>query len=61
MWNDFNEFELAQLAGEYGFQDLLQFNQDLSLQNRNEIESVLTKYEFDNAFSLDNNSEVEYN
>lgn len=61
MWNDFTDFELAEIAASYGFQDLLEFNQDLALQNRNEIESVLTKYEFDNAFSLDNNAEVEYN
>ena len=61
MWNDFNDFELATIAAGYGFQDLLEFNQDLALQNRNEIESVLTKYEFETAFSLDNNPEVEYN
>ena len=61
MWNDFTDFELAEIAAGYGFQDLLEFNQDLALQNRNEIESVLTKYEFETAFSLDNNSEVAYN
>lgn len=61
MWNDFNDFELAEIAAGYGFQDLLEFNQDLALQNRNELESVLTKFEFETAFSLDNNSVVEYN
>jgi hypothetical protein len=61
MWNDFNDFELAQLAGEYGFEDSLMFTQNMTLANRTEIETLLTAYEFDNAFMVDNNSEVEYN
>lgn len=61
MWDDFNDFELAQLAGQYGIEDSLIFAGDLSLLNRNEIESLLTQIEYDDAFLLDNNSEPAYN
>ncbi len=61
MWNDFNDFELAEIAAQYGFQDQLEFNGDLRLANRVAIEDLLTAYEFETAFSVDNNSEVAYN
>lgn len=61
MWNDFNDFELAEIAAQYGFQDDLDFNGDLRLTNRKTIENLLTAYEFDLAFGVDNNSEVAYN
>jgi hypothetical protein len=62
MWNEFNDFELAEIAGRYGLEDYLVFCGDLSLANRVEIEDMLTLYEFDEAFpALYNNSEVEYN
>jgi hypothetical protein len=62
MWNEFNDFELAQLAGTYGLEDSLVFCGDLSLANRVEIEDLLTLHEHDEAFpALYNNSDVEYN
>jgi hypothetical protein len=62
MWNDFSDFELAELAEQYGIEDELVFSGDLTLANRAEIESRLTAIEFDHAFEvLDNNSEVAYN
>jgi len=61
MWDDFSDFELAQLAGQYGIEDSLIFAGDLSLLNRNEIESLLTQIEYDDAFLLDNKSELAYN
>jgi hypothetical protein len=62
MWADFNDFELAEIAAQYGFQDHLEFNGDLRLANRKAIEDLLTTYEFDHAFEVvDNNSEVAYN
>ena len=61
MWNDFTDFELAEIAAQYGFQDHLDFNGDLKLSNRKTIEDLLTTYEFDLAFGVDNNSEVVYN
>lgn len=47
MWSDFSDFELAELAGHYGLQDNLDFNYDLSLANREEIEKLLTEYEWE--------------
>ena len=64
MWNDFSDFELAELAGTYGIEDELVFAGDLSLANRNEIESRLTEIEYAIAFDqteFDFNSEVAYN
>ena len=63
MWDDFTDFELAELAGTYGLEEELVFCGDLSLANRAEIEKLLTATEHDMAFQ-DNvvfNSEVEYN
>jgi hypothetical protein len=50
MWNDFNDFELAELAGQYGLEDSIVFAGDLSLANRSELESLLTAAEHDMAF-----------
>jgi hypothetical protein len=50
MWKDFTDFELAELAGQYGLEDSLVFAGDLSLANRNEIEALLTEVELDMAF-----------
>ena len=62
MWNDFSDFELAELAGNYGLEDSLVFAPDLTLANREEIEDLLTTTEFELAFQVvDNNSEVAYN
>ena len=63
MWNDFSDFELAELAGTYGIEDELVFAGDLSLANRSQIESRLTAIEYDFAFQEEVafNSEVAYN
>jgi hypothetical protein len=50
MWSDFNDFELAELAGQYGLEDSLVFAADLSLANRDEVESLLTLAEHNMAF-----------
>lgn len=50
MWSDFSDFELAELAGRYGLEDLLIFSGDLSLANRDEVESLLTLAEHNMAF-----------
>jgi hypothetical protein len=63
MWEDFSDFELAELAGNYGIEEELVFSGDLSLANRSEIESRLTAIEYDMAFQEEVafNSEVAYN
>lgn len=61
MWNDFSDFELATLAGSYGLQDYLIFNDKLQLANREEVETVLEEYEYSVAFPVDFNSEEVYN
>lgn len=61
MWNDFSDFELATLAGSYGLQDYLVFNDKLQLANREEVETVLEEYEYSVAFPVDFNSEEVYN
>jgi hypothetical protein len=50
MWNDFSDFELAELCGRYGLEDMLVFAGDLSLANRKEVEKFLTEYELEEAF-----------
>lgn len=60
MWEDFSDFELAELAGSYGLEDILEFNDSLQLSNRTVVESALTVYEHDLAFPLDFYSEEEY-
>ena len=66
MWSDFSDYELAQLAGEYGIADELVFNDRLQLANRSFIENRITEIEFDCVYqaeqeSLDFNEEVAYN
>lgn len=64
MWNDYSDFEIAQLAGDYGIADELVFNNKLELVNREIIEDHLTQIEYEIAFpqdSLDFNDEVAYN
>jgi len=64
MWNDFTDFELAQLAQEYNLQSYVVFTDRLKLANREEVECMLTEYEYSVAFpqqSLDINSEFVYN
>lgn len=66
MWSDFSDYDLAQLAGEYGIADELVFNDRLQLANRSAIENRITFIEFNSAFpleqeSLDFNEEVAYN
>lgn len=64
MWNDYSDFELAQLAGDYGIADELEFNDKLELVNRVVIEDHLTQIEYEIAFpqdSLDFYEEVAYN
>ena len=50
MWNDFSDYELAELAGRYGLEDLLVFAGDFSLANREEVEKFLSEYEMAEAF-----------
>lgn len=50
MWSEYSDFELAQLAGNYGLEDSLIFSDRLTLVNREEIESLLTAVEYDMAF-----------
>ena len=47
MWNDFSDFELAELAGRYGLEDNLVFDYELNLANREEIENLLTETEWE--------------
>jgi hypothetical protein len=61
MWDDFTDFELATLAGNYGLEDSLVFNDRLQLANRSEVERLLTEAEHDFAFPVDFNSEPVYN
>ena len=58
MWKDFSDFELAELAGRYGLEDMLEFNSDFSLANRQGVENLLTLEEYDIAFGVDNNTEL---
>lgn len=51
MWDEFNDFELATLAGQYGLEDSIIFSGDLTLANRSELEEMLTVAEHDMAFS----------
>ena len=50
MWKDFTDFEIATLAGSYGLQDLIEFNGDLTLANRDQLESLIAEFEIDMAF-----------
>ena len=64
MWADYSDFEIAQLAGDYGIADELEFNERLELMNRDVIEDHITQIEYEVAFpqdSLDFYQEVAYN
>jgi len=64
MWADYSDFEIAQLAGDYGIADELEFNERLELMNRDVIEDHITQIEYEVAFpqdSLDFYEEVAYN
>jgi hypothetical protein len=47
MWNEFSDYELAELAGQYGLEDNLVFDYELHLANRDEIEKLLTEFEWE--------------
>jgi len=49
MWVDFNDYELAKLCYTYGMEDELVFADDLTLVNREFIETLLTDFEMDLA------------
>jgi hypothetical protein len=51
-WSGFDDFELACLCQDYGFEDVLRFEAILpiKLANRAEVEALLTKVEFESAF-----------
>jgi hypothetical protein len=67
MWDEFTDFELAELAYQYGLQDQVEesaWNFDLTLKDRPRLETLLTAYEHDLAFpqkSLAFNSDLTYN
>jgi hypothetical protein len=52
MWNEFSDFELAELAFNYGLGDNLSltFSDRLQLVNRAEIEQLLTEVEHEIAY-----------
>jgi hypothetical protein len=51
-WSGFDDFELACLCADYGYEDVLDIVEILpvKLANRAEIEALLTKHEFELAF-----------
>ena len=49
MWADFNDYELAKLCYTYGMEEELVFADDLTLANREFIETLLTDFEMDLA------------
>jgi hypothetical protein len=51
-WSDFDDFELACLCANYGYEDVLDIVEILpvKLANRAEIEALLTEHEFELAF-----------
>lgn len=51
-WAEFDDFELACLAHDYGIGDVCQFRKILpvELSNRTEVETALTQHEFEMAF-----------
>ena len=53
MWKDFSDFEIAELAFQYGLGDNLElrFNERFMLINRQEIEEMLTAAEMSVAFA----------
>lgn len=59
-WKDFDDFELACICADYGYEDRLVINEILpvKLGNRAEIEQLLTEIEHDLAFPVDFNEEL---
>jgi hypothetical protein len=51
MWGDFNDYQLAKLCYTYGMENELVFADDLTLANRDFIETLLTNFEMDLAAS----------
>ena len=51
-WSEFDDFELACLCADYGYEDVLDISAILpvKLANRAEIESLLTRHELEMAF-----------
>jgi hypothetical protein len=51
-WSGFDDFELACLCQDYGFEDLIKIESILpvKLKNRAEVEKFLTEYEMAEAF-----------
>lgn len=51
-WSGFDDFELACLCADYGYEDALDIVSILpvKLANRDEIESLLTQHELEMAF-----------
>jgi hypothetical protein len=52
MWKDFSDFEIAELAFQYGLGDNLElaFNERFQLVNRAQVEEMLTSVEMSAAF-----------
>jgi hypothetical protein len=50
MWNEFSDYELAQLCYNYGIEEELVFADNLTLANRTYIETLLTEFEYDMAY-----------
>jgi hypothetical protein len=51
-WSDFDDFELACLCADYGYEDALEIVEILpvKLANRAQIEALLTEHELELAF-----------
>jgi hypothetical protein len=51
-WSGFDDFELACLCADYGYEDALEIVEILpvKLGNRAQIETLLTQHEFEMAF-----------
>lgn len=55
MWSEFNDFELANLAFDYGLQDEVEFDllaDKFRLVDRKSLEKSLTDYEMAQAFEV---------
>ncbi len=50
MWDEFSDFELAELVGRHGMADMIEFNEDMRLTNRARLEQYMTEIEHDLAF-----------
>jgi hypothetical protein len=52
MWEDFNDFELACLCADYGYEDVLDIVEILPVRlgNRAEVEALLAQHELEMAF-----------